>query len=186
MHHQFPITTLLSFFLSTMTLLAHTQPTNNNASVIVTTITNPTTIPYSNQNSPAINAVVACTPFSRFQFRPKYQDCNAAVGFLPDTQKLGLFHTGGVADEFRLPVKAIARTCEIKVQLVQFWEGRVVGTWTEIKTTAAMVADECYLGHGMDYTGGEILLGRNILISLVRADSNIVSDLDNATIAGEK
>ena len=183
MHHQCPITTLLIFFLSTIALLAHPQLTDNNANAIATTSTNTTTIPSSNQTSPAINAVVACTPFNPFQFRPKYQDCNAAVGLLPNTQKLGLFHTGGAADEFRLPVNAIARTCEIKVQLVQFWEGRVIGTWTEIKTTAAMVADECYLGHGMEYTGGEILLGRNILISLVRADSNIVSGLGNTAIA---
>ena len=185
MYHQCPITTLLSFFLSTMALLAHTQLTNNNANAIATTNTNTTTIPSSNQTSPAVNAVVHCTPFSHFQFRPKYQDCNAALGFLPDTQKLGLFHTGGVADEFRLPFNAIVRTCEIKVHLVAFWEGRVIGTWTEIRATAAMVADECYHGHGMEYTGGETLLGRNILISLVRADSSIVSGLDNATIAGD-
>ena len=169
-----------------MALLAHTELSNSNASAIATTSTNTTTLPYSDQNSPAVNAVVACTPFSRFQFRPKYKDCNAALGFLPNTQKLGRFHTGGVADEFRLPVNAIARTCEVKVRLVELWEGRVIGTWTEIRATAAMVADECYHGHGMEYTGGEILLGRNILISLVRADSNIVSGLDNATIAEEK
>ena len=60
-----------------------------------------------------------------------------------------------------------------------------MGTWTEIRATARKMANECYVGHGMEYTGGEVLLGRNLLISLVRADSIIVSGLDNATIAGE-
>ena len=185
MHHQCPIPTLLFFFLSTIAQSGHTQPTNNNASTILTSTTNTTTIPSPIQTSPTINSIVICTPFSRLQFRPKYQDCNAALDFLPDSQKLGLFHTGGLADEFRLPVHATARTCEIKVQLVESYEGRELGTWTEVRATAAMVADECYYGHGMEHTGGETLLRRNILISLVRTGSVILSGVGNATIAGE-
>ena len=185
MHHQCPISTLLFFFLSTIVPSAYTQPTNNNTSTIPTTTTNTTTIPSSVQTSPAINAVVLCTRFDPFRFRPKYQDCNAALGFLPDSHKIGVFHTGGLADGFRLPINEIVRTCEIKVQLLVEYESRVRATWREIKATAARVADECHYGHGMVHTGGEALMERAILISLVRADNTVVSGLDNTTIAGE-
>ena len=185
MHHQCPITTRLFFFLSTIVPSAHSQPTNNNASTIPTTTTNTTTIPSSIQTSPAINAVVTCTPFSPFHFRPKYQDCNAALAFLPYSHELGIFHTGGVADEFRLPVNEIVKTCDIKVQLLPSYESRVMGTWREIRAIAARVAEECFHGHGMEYTGGEALLSRVLLISLTTAVSTIVSGVENATIAGD-
>ena len=68
---------------------------------------------------------------------------------------------------------------------MEFYEGRELGTWTEVRATAAMVADECYYGHGMEHTGGETLLRRNILISLVRTGSTILNGISNATIAGE-
>ncbi len=175
MHFQCPITTLL---FSTIVPSAHTQPTNNDASTI-------TTIPSSVQTSPAINADVICTPFIPFHFRPKYQDCNAALGFLPDSHELGIFHTGGLADGFRLPVNEIVRTCEIKVHLLETYEATAMGTWSNIRATAARVANECHYGHGMEHTGGMVLVGRIILISLVTADGTIVSGLDNATIAGD-
>ena len=68
---------------------------------------------------------------------------------------------------------------------MESYEGRELGTWTEVRATAAMVADECYYGHGMEHTGGETLLRRNILISLVRTGSTILNGVGNATIAGE-
>ena len=183
MHQQYPITTLLFFLLSTIAPSAHTQPTNNNASTIPTKTTSTTTIPSPVQTSPAINAVVICTPFDPFHFRPKYQDCNAALGFLPSSHKEGVFHISGLADGFRLPVKEIVRTCEIKIELLVAYESRVRGTWSEVRATAARIAEECYNGHGMEHTGGQALLGRALLISLVRSDSTIVSGVENSTIA---
>ena len=91
---------------------------------------------------------------------------------------------GGRADNFRLPVNKSVKTCEIEVRLVDAYTGVVLGTWREIKNAAAVVAETCYNGRGIDSTGGEVLLGR-ILVSLVRAGDIIDSGVENLTIAGE-
>lgn len=135
-------------------------------------------MPFSVQTSPATNAAVICTPFKPFHFRPTYQDCSAAIRLLPDSPGLGPFHTGGLADEFKLPVSKIIKTCEVEVRLVDAYTGGVLGTWREIKTAAGVVAGTCYNGRGMDSTGGEVLLAKRILVSLVRADSIIVSGVE--------
>ena len=58
-------------------------------------------------------------------------------------------------------------------------------TWREIKNAAGVVAETCYNGRGLESTGGEVLLGNRILISLVRVDSIVVNGVENETIAGE-
>ena len=68
--------------------------------------------------------------------------------------------------------------------MVNAYTGAVMGTWREIKNAAAVVAETCYNGRGIESTGGEVLLGR-ILVSVVRAGSIIVSGVENLTIAGE-
>ena len=90
-----------------------------------------------------------------------------------------------MADGFKLPVNEIEKTCEIKVELIDSYKGGVMGTWRDVRDLAARVADECYNGHGMEHTGGAILLEGTALISLVRAGSAIVSGVENSTIAGE-
>ena len=180
MHHEFPLTTLLLFFLATVVPSAHTRPTNNSTS----TISN-TTFPFTSQIFPASNTAVTCTPFRPALFRPIYRDCSAAIRLLPDSLEPGVFHTDGLADEFKLPVNKISRTCEIGVRLVDAYKGGVTGTWREIRDAAAVVAETCYNGRGIESTGGEILLGTRILISLFRAGSIIVSGVENETIAWE-
>ena len=185
MHHKSPITALLFFFLSKAVPSAHTQPIDNSASTIPTTTNTNTIIPFSIQTSSANNAAVTCTPFRPFHFRPTYQDCSVALRLLPDSPKVGSFHTGGIADDFRLPLYETVNTCEIEVRLVDAYKGGVVGTWREIKNAAGGVAETCYNGHGLEFTGGDVLVGGRILISLVRALSTIVSGIGNETIAGE-
>ncbi|KAL9103966.1 MAG: hypothetical protein Q9163_001028 [Psora crenata] len=85
-----------------------------------------------------------------FHFRPIYQDCSAAIRLLPDSPKPGPFHTGGLADEFKLPVNKIIRTCEIEVRLVDAYTGGVMSTWREIRDAAAVVAETCYNGRGIE------------------------------------
>ena len=181
MHHEFPLTTLVLFFLATIVPLAHTRPTNNSAS----TISN-TTFPFTFQIFPASNTAVTCTPFHPFRFRPTYQDCSAAIRRLPDSLEPGAFHTIGLADEFKLPVNKISRTCKIDVRLMNAYTVRVMGTWRAVRDAAAVVAETCYNGRGIESTGGEVLLETGILISLFRADSIIVSGVENETVAGEE
>ena len=180
MHHRCPVTSLLLFFLSIAVPSARTKPTNNSANTIFNT-----TSPFTFQPSPASNEDVTCTPFRPFHFRPTYQDCSAAIRLLPDSLEPGAFHTVGLANQFKLPVNKISRTCKIYVRLVDGYTGVVIGTWREIRDAAAVVAETCYNGRGIESTGGEVLLGTKILISLFRADSIIVSGVENETIAWE-
>ena len=185
MHHKGPTTALLSVLLSTIVPSSHTQPTNNASTIPTTTTDSNTSIPFSIQTLLASNAAVTCTPFKPFHFRPTYQDCSAAIRLLPDSPKPGPFHTGWPADEFSLPVNKIIRTCKIEVRLADAYTGVVTGTWKEIKNAAGLVAETCYNGRGLENTGGEVLLGKRILVSLIRASSIIVGGLNNPTIAGE-
>ena len=185
MHYKRPTTALLFSLISNIVPSVHTQPTNNNASTLpITTGNSNTIIPFSLQTSPATNAAVTCTPFKPFHFQTTYQDCSAAIRLLPDSPKEGPFHTGGRADDFRLPIKKSVKTCEIEVRMADAYTGAVMGAWREIKNAAAVVAETCYNGRGIESTGGKVLLGR-VLVSVVRAGSIIVSGVENSTIAGE-
>lgn len=65
--------------------------------------------------------------------------------------------------------------------MVNGYTGAVTGTWRDIRNAAAVVAERCYNGRGIESTGGEVLLGR-IQVSVVRAGSIIFSSVENLTI----
>ncbi|KAL2052377.1 hypothetical protein ABVK25_007249 [Lepraria finkii] len=74
--------------------------------------------PPSNQTS-SLSVYIRCAETSRFTpRRPRFSDCAGAIRQLPSKHYPGRFHTGVVADQFKLPVATCSGACSAVVVLI--------------------------------------------------------------------
>lgn len=110
----------------------------------------PSILQLANLNTTSLNSVPYPTADwecrsggTEFLHRPITQDCGLAVLKLPKTDTTGAFHSGGPADDFKLPFVATKGTCSVRIAIVDDWNWQETADWHEVATEAAALWYGC-------------------------------------------
>ena len=132
---------------------------------------------HAQDNKTALSATNVCAPREFGHRRPLVVTCNHAISGLPTSRNVGIFHQGGLDDDFRLPVtrevgaRGLAGSCSVQIELRP---GAVAdqSTWETISAAALQLSLRCQspvpgvFVSNLVYTGGLASIGAadNILI----------------------
>lgn len=135
-----------------------------------------------NQN-PSLSTEVRCSEGSRFlSSQPYFNDCADAIHQLPSTYQAGSFHTGGVSDEFRLPVVRTRASCRVYVTLEER-PTEEEATWIRIKMAATQLCIACLIpGRAMKTKGGYTFAGERERIRIDVQPSALSHVRSNRTV----
>ena len=161
------------FFLALLNTLGHST------AFFIPSLTN-VRDDHAQDNKPALSATNVCAPREFGHRRPLVVTCNHAISGLSTSRDVGIFHQGGLDDEFRLPVtrevgaRGLAGSCLVQIELKQ---GAVAdqSTWETISSAAMQLSLRCQspvpgvFVSNLVYTGGVASIGAadNILIYIV-------------------
>lgn len=137
-----------------------------------------------------------CDRGKRFTFkRPRFQDCGQAIGRIRNNPVVAIFHSGGVRNQWQLPITDYHGTCNVNVEMK---EGIVEeeASWTQLRTALAGLNQACVgtypfsdLQGGYAYEGTYdgiklVLSYRPTEASLVGSNGTVVVAEGNGTVGG--